>query len=1105
MFEPKKLVLIRCLISLILLTAAASAQTQPRNPPLKDWKAATYWAPSPGSRAQSGATISTATPLAFVAIPPCRLLDTRISSGMTGAFGPPSLVGDSSQIGNFARTIPVPTSGCAIPVAAAYSFYFAVVPPSGTVVGFLSAWPDDQPWPGTATVNAPLGGVIGNAAIVPSGADGGIKVFATNSTDLVIDINGYFLDQPSIHFKGPWSGAASYVPEDIVTFGSSASSYIALAANQGWEPDSDAARGGLHWGMLAQAGGAGPQGSSGFQGQTGVAGPQGAQGTTGPIGQSGTQGASGPVGPKGPPIAFLGTWNNSTTYAAGDTIFYSGSSYSSLAGTNIGNTPTSGAPWALLAQQGSTGTTGPTGLAGIAGPAGPQGTQGTQGNLGPTGLTGAQGVAGPMGSTGPTGPSGPPLTFQGTWNNGTTYTTGDAVFSNGASYISLSSGNINHDPASGAPWALLAQQGSTGTTGGTGPTGASGPTGPAGPTGPQGTQGNAGSTGLTGAQGVAGPTGSTGPTGPAGPPLTFQGTWNNGTTYTTGNAVFSNGSSYISLSGNTNQNPASGAPWALLAQQGSTGTTGATGPTGSMGPTGPTGLTGPQGTQGNTGSTGLTGAQGVAGPTGSTGPTGPVGPPLTFQGTWNSGTTYATGDAVFSNGSSYISLSGNTNQAPASGVPWALLAQQGSTGTTGGTGPTGAAGPTGPTGPQGTQGNTGSTGLTGAQGVAGPTGSTGPTGPSGPPLTFQGTWNNATTYATGDAVFSNGSSYISLSSGNINHDPASGAPWALLAQQGSTGATGPTGPQGAQGNTGSTGPTGPQGNAGAMGATGATGTATIYGDGSDGTTAAVCNITSNTNWISSPPTTDIQCTNFTVQTGMTLTVPSGTLIHATGTVTISGSLVVQAGGAQGLFTMSSGGINAMGPGGIALSNFTLRKLLTPGAFGGGNGGVFFPSGTSGYGGGSIVILAAGAISVGGAGSIIASGATGAEEAGPGVADGGGAGGIVILASKTSITNSGTLTANGGNGAASVNGINDAAGGGGGGLIHLLAPSITGGTRSVAAGSAGSGSFTGAESSFGGGAMGGNGGNGSNGSGATNGSAGVSLTTAVADPATLFVP
>jgi hypothetical protein len=830
MFEAKNPVLIACLIA--LSTGVVSAQPQqPLNPPLKDWKVANYWAPTPETktepRSAAVAANSSATPLAFVAIPPCRLLDTRASSGMTGAFGPPSLIGDPTQTGADARTIPVPSSSCGIPVAAAYSLYLVVVPPPGIAVGFLSAWPDDQPWPGTATVNASAGGIVGNSAIVPSGSDGGIKVFATNSTDLVIDINGYFLDQPAIHFRGPWSVTASYVAEDIVTFApfaSPASSYIALAASQGSEPDTDVTYGGLHWGILAQAGAAGLQGSAGPPGPSGLTGPAGQPGAVGQSGAAGQNGAQGPAGPQGPPISFQGTWNNSTTYVAGAAVFYNGSSYSSLAGANVGNVPTAGVPWALFVQQGSTGGIGPTG-----------------------------------------------------------------------------------------------------------PTGGAGPTGPAGPAGPQGTQGVAGPIGPIGAQGVAGPTGATGAIGPAGPPISFQGIWSGAITYAAGAAVFLNGSSYISMSsGNLNQNPTGGAPWAVLAQQGSAGPTGPTGPAGS------------------------TGAQG----------------------------------------------------------------------------PQGVAGPTGPTG------------NTGAPGSAGSTGSQGPQGAAGTP--------------------------------------------------------------GAMGNTGAQGP---QGTPGAAGATGATGTATIYGDGSDGTTTSVCDITINpTNWVTTPPTTDIQCTNFTVASGVTLTVPSGTLIHASGTVTITGTLTVQPGAAQGLYIAAPSLNNYSATGGVSLNTFTLRKLLNPGPFGGGNGGTEFLNGTSGLGGGSIVILAAGAISIGASGSINANGANGLEED-EAFADGGGAGGIVILASKTSILNSGSINANGGNGANAVSNNNDAAGGGGGGLIHLLAPGgqLTGGIRNFAGGSAGTGAYNGNGDGFGGGALAGNGGAGAYGSSATAGTAGLSLVTTVADPATLFVP
>jgi hypothetical protein len=795
-FEAKKPTLVKYLIA-AALSAAVSGQTpgparlaQPPNPPLLDWKVAAYWAPGresssgrqdgpSGLQAETGLAGSNPLPLAFVAIPPCRLFDTRASSGLTGAFGPPSLVADPSQLGQVSRVIPVPNSTCGIPVAAAYSLYFVVVPPSGGVVGFLSAWPDDQPWPGTAVLNAPVGGIIGNSTVVPAGSDGGIQVSATNPTDLVIDINGYFLDRPAIRFRGAWNAATAYAADDVVSFtpqGSSASSYLALAASQGVEPDVDATDGGVHWGMLAQAGAAGAQGSQGPPGMTGAAGPSGPPGSSGP---------SGPLGPQG-----------------------------------------------------------------IVGPAGPTGAQG---------IMGLTGVNGP---TGPAGPTGPPASFQGVWTGGTTYSLGDAVFLNGSSYVSLSSGNTNNNPTGGSPWALLAQQGSLGATGAIGPAGATGPAGPQG---------------ATGASGPAGATGATGALGPAGP-------------------------------------------------------------------------------------TGTQGATGVQGPAGATGATG-------------------------------------------------------------------AAGAIGPSGPQGT---------TGAQGPAG-----------------------------------------------------------------ATGASGPAGAAGSQGATGSQGPAGATGATGAAGATG-----TIYGDGSDGTTTGVCNITVNpTNWVTTPPSTDVQCTDFTVASGVTLTVPSGTLIHATGAVTVTGTITVQPGAAQGLFIAApvAGNSGNLTSPGIALPAFTLRKLLRPGPFGGGNGGTVGPIGTSGYGGGSIVILAAGLISI--TGSITANGANGTADD-QGFGDGGGAGGIVILASKTSVSNTGSLSAIGGNGSPANSGNpNDSGGGGGGGLIHLLGPSgqVSLGTNHfVTQGSAGSGA-NGFGSSFGGGAMGGNGGAGSTGEGGSAGAAGLAITTTVVDPATLFVP
>jgi hypothetical protein len=43
-----------------------------------------------------------------------------------------------------------------------------------------------------STLNAPTGAVTANAAIVPGGTGGAIELFATDNTDVAIDINGYF-------------------------------------------------------------------------------------------------------------------------------------------------------------------------------------------------------------------------------------------------------------------------------------------------------------------------------------------------------------------------------------------------------------------------------------------------------------------------------------------------------------------------------------------------------------------------------------------------------------------------------------------------------------------------------------------------------------------------------------------------------------------------------------------------------------------------------------------------------------------------------------------------------------------------------------------------
>ncbi|MEO8370923.1 MAG: hypothetical protein ABI806_17200 [Candidatus Solibacter sp.] len=125
--------------------------------------------------------VSVANALQFYPVTPCRIADTR---GAAGTFGGPAL-GASTE-----RNFPI-TGVCGIPASAqAFALNMTVVP-SGPL-GFLSAWPAGQGQPGSSTLNAPTGAITANAAIVPAGTGGAITVVATNPTNLIIDINGYF-------------------------------------------------------------------------------------------------------------------------------------------------------------------------------------------------------------------------------------------------------------------------------------------------------------------------------------------------------------------------------------------------------------------------------------------------------------------------------------------------------------------------------------------------------------------------------------------------------------------------------------------------------------------------------------------------------------------------------------------------------------------------------------------------------------------------------------------------------------------------------------------------------------------------------------------------
>jgi Bacterial Ig-like domain (group 3)/Beta-propeller repeat len=125
---------------------------------------------------------TTSAALQFIPVTPCRIVDTR---NATGAFGGPELASGAT------RNFDVVQSGCGIPsTAVAYSLNATVVPDAS--LGFLTLWPAGEAQPASSTLNSD-GRVKANATITPAGANGGVSAYASDATQLILDIDGYFV------------------------------------------------------------------------------------------------------------------------------------------------------------------------------------------------------------------------------------------------------------------------------------------------------------------------------------------------------------------------------------------------------------------------------------------------------------------------------------------------------------------------------------------------------------------------------------------------------------------------------------------------------------------------------------------------------------------------------------------------------------------------------------------------------------------------------------------------------------------------------------------------------------------------------------------------
>ena len=175
-------------ISVILLLCALPMFAE--DVPLLDWTVPEVSTELSGIGKRSTLVPNAAVPSApsrFITMQPCRVVDTRSA---VGPYGGPIMTAGS------VRTFAIPAGVCGgIPAtAAAYSLNFSVTQTAAS--GFLTSWPAGATQPVVATMTwFGASQTLSSAAIVPAGTSGSISVYVAATTHVIIDINGYFLEQ----------------------------------------------------------------------------------------------------------------------------------------------------------------------------------------------------------------------------------------------------------------------------------------------------------------------------------------------------------------------------------------------------------------------------------------------------------------------------------------------------------------------------------------------------------------------------------------------------------------------------------------------------------------------------------------------------------------------------------------------------------------------------------------------------------------------------------------------------------------------------------------------------------------------------------------------
>ena len=215
-------------LALVIVCLGGLVLAQEEEAPLQNWTAPPYWQPTvQGMEAEGqleGGLIARSqgllgepqalpsAPLPFVAIAPCRIIDTRPGYELPPPFGGPTFAAGETRTYGFSVSATCP----GIPATAgAYSLNLHAK--TTTIPGFITVWPTGMTRPTASNfVSVPTENTA-VAAIVPAGTAGQINAYCNSAGDVWIDINGYYGPQSVVTSLNTKTGDVTLAPGNNVT------------------------------------------------------------------------------------------------------------------------------------------------------------------------------------------------------------------------------------------------------------------------------------------------------------------------------------------------------------------------------------------------------------------------------------------------------------------------------------------------------------------------------------------------------------------------------------------------------------------------------------------------------------------------------------------------------------------------------------------------------------------------------------------------------------------------------------------------------------------------------------------------------------------------